>query len=660
MNRRLNTRRRGIALLVTMFFMILLSLMSLAYLELVPFEQRSAAHRNTREQGKYVSQTAVQSVWAWLRYAEDTTGNPLSGLTGVDTGNTGAGKWPKEYRLDVNPNRSQIAGFMNTIQGSNAAPVSDWASEVYLYPDTNTLNGGSPHVFRLLTIAKRNGQKMYACEYVLQQQTFAKYGFFSDFLPGGGYYPAFKDDYYDGEFHINGKMPIYVGNNLFTNFVKNVFNGGLSFSSSTTNAGNDGIAYQTSTVPFDGTGAEITDADGKGRYSKLVAGGKSGIKLGGIVPMPKTNTSTELGFAKAAWFGRNSANDSLSSQAIPAGLTVRDTGSGVLSGIYIKGDVRDLKLDVVDANGNSVARDATTGLINTGNSLTKVREEADAASATKYTSVYETRSTNQVLPVGSYRINSVTATPVTNYTIPQGKTAIVRAPNTNGNPTAQTLVQVMDGYPTGVTYVDGNIGKVAKLNAANTDSVDREQMVNNNASAADTSVGGISGVNYGQARTIAVNIAQNKYIRVAGDLTRGDVKPQPTGTAETTTSKRDGLGLVGYDVVIGSDNAYASSTPMYLQSLVMAGRRDIDSSNPTGPGTVKAGSVVYENWTQSSGMRVMKVFGSYVVGNDRLWGSLSNGYNPTFMHDKVLANSPPPFYPTRSDYVLLSHSEVIK
>ncbi|MBS2038894.1 hypothetical protein JST97_28185 [bacterium] len=634
---------------MSLFFMVLFSILSLAYMHLIPGELRSATHRNLRDQGFYFTQAGAQEVWAWLRYAEDTTGNPLANLT--LTSNTNDANWPKLYRLDTNPNRSQVPGLaINLLQPDGSADL-DWAQEISLMPDQNTLNGGSPHVFQLKMTARFRGQVVYSDSYLLRQNTFANYGFFVDKLPSGGFYTAFRDDNYTGEFHINGPMPLYVGSNLFSNFVKPVFGGIVSFTVPTTNAAGDGVAYQTGTVPFDSSGIELIDSDNIGRYSKLASSGRAAFRLGGEIPMPKTQANTESAQAKAAWFGRNSAQDSLASQTIPTGVTLRDTGGGVLSGIYVKGDVRDLNLSVWDASSNQVSRDSQNQ-INSGNPSISIREESYAGT-TKFTTITELRSYPVTIPSG-VRIGSDTAAIQSSSTVvPTGSTLLVRPPGTPGNTSAQSVYQIFSGYPTGVVYVDGNIGRVDKLNSQQSTpslSVDRDYMTN---TVGTNSMGGVSGVNYGQARTIAVNLASNKYIRVKGDLTRGDTKP-----GDLPTGKRDGLGLVGYDVVIGGENAYASSTPMYLTGLLMAGRRDADASNPSAAGTTRDGSVIYENWSSSAGIRVLNSAGSYVVGNDRYWGDTVHGWMPTFQHDDILANSPPPFYPTRSDYQLLGHCEV--
>ncbi|MFN8609777.1 MAG: hypothetical protein U0931_19715 [Vulcanimicrobiota bacterium] len=637
------------ALLMTLFFMVLFSMLSLSYMHLIPGELRSATHRNLRDQGFYFTQAGAQEVWAWLRYAEDVSGNPLANLT--VTSNTGEANWPKLYRLDQNPNRGQISGLtVNLLQPDGSADL-DWSEELSLLPDQNTLNGGSPHVFQLKVLARFRGQAVYSDSYLLRQNTFANYGFFVDKLPSGGFYTAFRDDNYTGEFHINGPMPLYIGSNLFSNFLKPVFSGTVSFTVPTSNASGDSVSYQTSTVPFNASGTEIIDPDNIGRYSKMAASGRAAFRLGGEIPMPKTQTSSESAQAKAAWFGRNSAQDSLAAQSIPAGVSLRDTGGGVLSGIYVKGDVRDLNLGVWDASGNAVSRDAQN-LISAGNPSVSIREEAYAAT-TKFTTITELRTYPVVIPTGA-RVGSDTAPiQLAPVQVPVGSTLLTRPPGTPGNASAQTVYQIFSGYPTGVIYVDGNIGRVDKLNAQQATpslSVDRETMTN---TVGTNSMGGVTGINYGQARTIAVNLSANKYIRIKGDLTRGDTKP-----GDLPGGKRDGLGLVGYDVVIGGENAYGSSTPMYITGLLMAGRRDADPNNPSAAGTTREGSVIYENWSSSSGIRVLNSAGSYVVGNDRYWGDTVHGWMPTFQHDDILANSPPPFYPTRSDYQLLGHCEV--
>jgi hypothetical protein len=626
-----------------MFFEVLLYLLAAALILLVPVELTSARRDHVRAQSYYFSNGMAQMVMAWLCYSEDTSGNPLQGLSSESTGDA---RWPARFRLKS----PEVPGLMPQFLTPAGGLEADWKADLFLYADAPTLAGGAPHVFKLRVIASLDGYPTTAHEFVLQQQTFAQYGFFVDNLPNNGYYTAMVDDVYEGEFHVNGKLPLMVDSKLFSAFVAPVFRGKLSFTQADGANPYDGIFYQSgSSKPFDAAGKTITDSDGRDRYSKLLTLGRAGIKLERDVAMPMTNTASELPLAKAAWFGRLSPSESLSSVTIPNGVSLSRTGDGSPAGVYIRANLREMTLDVQDSNGLSVARNSD-GLIASGNPVMRLQEESNAqAGQSLYTKVVELRdpSTSFTIPANSKVVMGLGSPYVTSgpLTLPSNKTVVVRDPCTTGNPGPQVMYEVVDGLPNGVVFVDGNIGKVPALDTERTGG----SQVNRDALHSDsTSVGGLKGINYGAPRTIAVNLAANNYIRLAGNLTRGDARP-----GEATKGRRDGLGIVGYDVVVAGEIPRSGDTaPFYLYSLLFAGRRDVS-------GVTQAGSVIYENWDNRSGWGRLFSYGSYVVGQDRIWGDNgSHGWMPTFRHDSQLAASPPPFYPTRSDYKLQSYQEI--
>lgn len=639
----MRARKKGVALILAMFFEVLLYLLAAALLLLVPVELTSARRDHERAQSYYLSYGMAQSVMAWLCYSEDTSGNPLQGLVAEDTGE---GNWPSRYRLKS----PEVPGLSPQLLNPDGSPEGTWKADLFLYPDAATLAGAAPHTFKLRVVTSRDGYQITAHEYILQQLTFAKYGFFVDKLPNGGFYTAMVDDVYEGEFHVNGKLPLWVDSKLFSQFVAPVFRGRLSFSQADSSNPFDGISYQSgSSKPFDASGSSIVDSDGKDRYTKLFSSGRAAIKLEGDVAMPSTNSSSELPLAKAAWFGRNSSADSLKSVSIPPGVNLNLLSDGRPAGVYVRGNLREMLLDVQDGNGLSIARNSD-GLINSGNPVTRIQEESNGqAGQALYTRIVELRDPNIsfTIPANSKVMMGSNSAYLSSapLSLASNKTVVVRDPGTTGNPGPQTLYQVVEGLPNGVIYVDGNLGKVPALDneRAGGSPVNRDYLHSDGSS-----LGGLKGLNYGATRTIGVNLAANNYIRLAGNLTRGDARP-----GEFPKGRRDGLGIVGYDVVVGGEiPRLGDSAPFYLYSLLFAGRRDPQ-------GNTQAGSVIYENWDTRSGWGRLFSFGSYVVGQDRLWGDNGNhGWMPTFRHDQLLSSNPPPFYPTRSDYKMQAYQEV--
>ena len=641
----ISSSKSGVALLIAMFFEVLLYLLAVALLQLVPMELTAARRDHVKSESYYYSNAMEQSVLAWLCYMEDTNGEPLQGLSGDDTGDV---SWPKRYLLSS----SALAGFDSHLLDSHGSDDLTWTSILYLYPDGPTLGGGSPHTFKLRVLTRLEGNAVGSYEYVLQQMTFAKYGFFVDKLPNNGYYTAMRDDRYEGEFHVNGKLPLYVDSKLFSQFVAPVFRGKLTFTQAYTSNPFDAIAYQSgSSKPFDASGNTIVDSDGLDRYAKLCSQGRAAIQLESDVPMPETDVNSELPYAKAAWFGRNSKVDSLASAPIASGVNLNRLSDGSLCGVYVRGDMRELNLDVQDATGQSVTRDAE-GHISTGNPVARFQEESNAqAGQALYTRVVELRDSNVNFTIPSNAKVSLQGGPASLNPSPLpvacNQTVVIRDPGTSGNPGPEVLYEVLNGFPNGVIYVDGNIGKVPALDAERQggSQVNRDYLHSDSSSQ-----GGLKGTNYGAPRTIGVNLAHNNYIRLAGDLLRGDARP-----GEAPLGRRDGMGIVGYDVIVASEIPRSGDTqPFYLYSLLFAGRRDLS-------GQTQSGSMIYENWDTRPGWGRLFSCGSYVVGQDRIWGDNgSHGWMPTFRHDATLANSPPPFYPTRSDYKMQSYQQIQK
>lgn len=639
--------KKALALLIAMFFEVVLFMLVLSFFRLVPIELNSARRDHVKAQSYYFSNAMAQQVWAWLCYAEESSGNPLAHLTGSNTGDP---TWPRVYPLSA----SVLPGFLPQIKLSEGTLDGDWTAQVFLYPDPNTEAGYGPHVFKIKVIGSFSGHPISAHEYLLYQQTFAKYGFFVDKPPASGFYTAMVNDVYEGEFHINGKLPLYVDSKLFSAFVAPVFRGDVTFTVPHATNPWDAVNYASgSAKPFTASGNVIVDADGIDRYSKMFASGRSALRLESDVAMPRTDHNSELPLAKAAWFGRNASTDSLATASIAAGLNLRRLEEGNLSGLYVQGNVRELTLDVLGPGGDPLPRDAD-GLIQSGNPIMRIQAEAQAGQEL-YTKVIELRDPNIQFVVPANSNLSMEGAPPTLSPQPvplaTNTTVVVRDPGTPGNPGPNPLYQVYEGFPNGVTFVDGNIGRIPALNneAAGGSTVNRDYMRNStDPSLSTASLGGLKGLNYGTARTIGVNSAHNNYIRLAGDITRGDAVP-----GQVPDGRRDGLGLVAYDIVVGGEiPRLGDNKPFYLYSLIFAGRRDL--SEKTQPG-----SVIYENWDTITGWGRLFSFGSYVVGNDRLWGNNGGkGWMPTFRHDSTLANSPPPFYPTRGDYNLQSYREV--
>ncbi len=139
-------------------------------------------------------------------------------------------------------------------------------------------------------------------------------------------------------------------------------------------------------------------------------------------------------------------------------------------------------------------------------------------------------------------------------------------------------------------------------------------------------------------RTIAVDMANDKDIRLTHNLLRADTTPgnPPVGTADT-------LGLVAQNVRV-ADFPLAERGNMMFYAAILAGKKG------------STGGLLIEN-TSVTPAAYFKLFGShveaYALGKGTVLGgatsyatAAASGYWPRVVYDSQLATDPPPFYPT--------------
>lgn len=279
---------------------------------------------------------------------------------------------------------------------------------------------------------------------------------------------------------------------------------------------------------------------------------------------------------------------------VPAVAVDGITMNGGDTGVYIKGRVNEMHLRV-DGGDNGIV-------------------EIQQNSVSPLSSEVITVNSSFTIPANTYRKGS--ATPVTSpEPVGANKTVIKR-------PTALGFeYEIVDGVGNGVVFVDGNIDS-------------------------------LSGTNRGK-KTIAtsVDLAAGKKgrIEITNDLLRAD-----TSAGNEPSGDRDGLGLVGYDIVISDTVPRLGSTdPLDIYALLFAG---VSTS------TSAEGGLVVENWTSGPWGRFV-IHGSFIQAVDGPWGYISGGLPYTgfssyaFNFDSELARNPPPFFPTTSKFVLRSYLE---
>lgn len=161
--------------------------------------------------------------------------------------------------------------------------------------------------------------------------------------------------------------------------------------------------------------------------------------------------------------------------------------------------------------------------------------------------------------------------------------------------------------------------------------------VGNGVIFATSHIRSLKGQNKGE-RTIAVDFDNGKNIEISGSITRADT---PVGSEPTVTDDR--LGLVGEHVYVADESVLprSLSTPLYVYATILATQRfEVKSATSGSPGAMAIYGGV-------SGRYTWRVRSAYADSSTAAgYGGVSGYGTPDLYYDKLLANDPPPEYPT--------------
>lgn len=526
-------RSRGTILVMAIFFLIVLSFISAAFLALVPTDMNSVRRERMRILSTYACEAGISD--ALQRIVSDIARGAEPALTEV-TGIIGT----LCYRVTITPDGE------TSPNGNSAVRVYTLSSNAYAASDP------------LRRLVRR-------AEARFSQESFARFAYFCDNW-GSGYNQAgvFR---VRGPFHINGQLRLSIPSGWYASpSAAPMFEGTVTSAYTAQGVGGDNVLYRGE-APYDGRGNPV-----ESKYRKLYQGGRSSLATG-VAPirLPKSTFSIK----NAAWGGTS---------GFPtfAGVYVSSIpGLGTLpvarAGLYISGAVDTMELKVV--NGNAQVR------VLQGRTETKVTTVTEAG---------------MVLPAGSRVNGTISYAP---FPVPARSTVKEEGGR----------YEVYDGVGNGTVYCTGDIRS-------------------------------LYGTNKGK-RTVSVDVEAGRDIVITGNLLRDDTVP-----GEDPPSTTDGLGLVGYNVRIGT----AAPRDLTIYSLIMAGRSDsagrasgqfyVDSYHSRPAGNLKSwGSRIYaeEGYTYTSDWS----------------GRVRTGFGEEQHYDSRLAQSPPPYFPVTGKFHLVSWKE---
>lgn len=337
--------RSGSALLLAIFFLVVLFLLAQAFQALLPTELNSALRYKTDTMAYFVADSAIVDSMAWVEH-------------------------------ELSSGREITTTPAQVLQRSGS--IGDWTWTATVEPDAQTPPRGlSPlRIYKVTATALQGGRTYRRITSWVGQQSFAKFVMYADKVAAGIFKPT-DSFHYDGPFHTNDPLTMFVrpgfyGSNLPPTFTSTV-------STATAVAGSpDGIGYAGGGgPPYDGAGNPLP-----GMYEKIYQGGRNSVRSPvRPIDMPP-NTSALL---NAAW------GDATSSPPQGQGVYVNTSpGNRVAGGVYIGGQVDSMLLST-DAAGNRSMR-----IIQGGKTVTVTETLASGVNAPNGTYVAQ----NSTLIVG--------------------------------------------------------------------------------------------------------------------------------------------------------------------------------------------------------------------------------------------------------------------
>jgi len=296
-------RRRGLVLILAIFFLGLLQLLVLAFARRLPLELYGSVRYELDNEAFLAADAGLQHTLAWLEDRLAAGAEPVPTAPSI----TRTGK---------------LNGF-------------DWEVEVTPDPETppNVPDGGQQRAYWLVSQARRGNVVYRSISLGVKQESFAYYARLVDNWPPDIVSLAGEEGY-DGPVHTNSALRVGLKDDYVTHGPV-LFKGGVSYNTSEDFGNPDNVDYNsffTGPRPYAGA----TKAERRQRYRRLYGKkGKGGLKQDGIVPLPSPD--------------ENLRRFSHGPGPLPTapGVYVPNDGTRVTHGVFIQGDVDSLVLQDV-------------------------------------------------------------------------------------------------------------------------------------------------------------------------------------------------------------------------------------------------------------------------------------------------------------------------
>lgn len=629
--------QRGSILVLTLFFMILISFFAIAFWRLIPVELHQANRHKLDTAAYYAADNGVADTMLWL--AERT----------------------RQGNIDPVFNNGAI---------TRTGTLDGWTWTVRVVPGPETF--GSPGVtspnpircYRLESVASLGNRKYRKVTVWSLQRSFAEYGWYFDkFASGTELWLNLANFRLDGRYHTNEQMLLYTNGNGFSWSGDAAFSDKATFRLRTTSGVSglgdvDGVRYNTWTsasLPYSTTNGSPVP----GRYERISTQGLLGLQSTSQINMPQSSDDVRKGAWGETLPGTLSSGDAIfGSSGVNAHVNA-DLGGDANAGIYIEGNVDQVEYRLVNASGGVVSQPSAAGP-----TPPDVNQNVRIRQGTNIIGVTHIKEAPLTIPAGSV-INGV---PITaNRTLNGADNAgyghtVIEKLNSNGNP-------LSFGSPN-----DGNQPRPREFVQYNRQT--------NGVIYSTGHIDGVRGTIQGR-RTLATrtdegnSVTHDKVIRINGELLyAGTERGKRPSTAE------DQLGLISYAVRMKGPQhggtsppsnlqpptitdggmwprrgATTSASPHLLYCSIFAGRRGDPSVNwANQEGMLRGGGFGVEESSNTAadialGHGYMNVFGSLSEGVRQRKGTIdTSGYNYQNVYDTNLKTVQPPYFPSLPEY----------
>ena len=648
MRLRISQRRKGVALVLTLFFMILLYAVASSYYVMIPAEMRSAVRLQDDAEALYVADSGISDAIAQMEYQVNTDHNNFENYSASGT------FWVTRDGVApvASANSVLSQAFLNAADARQLLANKTYATsvsgrlsyEVILERWAFKQSGlRVPDAYRVVSRAVRdrgasNSRLRRTVTSWCIQKNFANYAYFVDRLPSDIWLDlnTFR---IDGPYHTNNRVMLSAPSNWTgaTSFKSQLsMPQSMAYSDPNLNRVVDGVrwnSYSANGLPYDpSTG--VINGD---RYQRVIDGGVERVhQTAAAIQLPSDSGRLETAAFGSAVSGSlaYTAPSSAFGTASSVNLHVTTAASGgaypaMGAGLYIQGNADQVTLSAPTvSNGNAAGNDDNTNAVMT---------VTQGSYTTNITSVYES------------------------LTVPAG--AII---NGSSSPTS---------VATNLKFSDNSVGyTVVRDGTSNRYRI--YQGVGNGAIFFDGNINGLRGVNRGR-KTIATatdtgsSTANDKKIYLNGPVTRADtpiVDPatgRSTGTAPTGV--RDQLGLVSYAVRMKRDdvtnpfvparNVTTPTAPVLLYAAIFAGRQ----GDPNASSNLVGGGMGSDNYDVGTSGH-FSLFGSLTEGTRQVKGTFGGngggtGYSYEYHYDTNFSATAPPFFPGTSGFRMASWTE---